>query len=227
VVALGVHLLAPDADERQQSVAGGVEPHDQRQDGHLQALDHRRHPEHRPLRALQRQGLRHHFADHDVHVGQQCDRPDARERVHRHPAVLAERRQRGLDPHGQRVLAVHAQADAGNRDADLRGGDEPVLPAWVVQDAGDALRQPAALAGRVLDGRARRADDRELGRDEERVGQYQGRDDADDERDVAHSGTAEGGASGVAITQSTARSAARSIVNWNEPIVTVSPDTGR
>ena len=69
------------------------------------------------------------------------------------------------------------------------------------------------FAGVVLDLRARRAHDRELGRDEQRVGQDQQRDDRERDQDDAHRASPSSGATRVASTDSSARSATRS--TWN------------
>ena len=97
--------------------------------------------------------------------------------------LVVERLEPQRDPFRQHVLAVHAQAEARHRDADLGGGDVAVLPLRVLEDA----QPPAAAsrlpcAGLVLDARARRADDGELGRHEQPVGDDQQEDDAERER---------------------------------------------
>ena len=74
-----------------------------------------------------------------------------------------------VEPVGQRVLAVHAEAEAGDGDAELRRGDVAILLLRIVEHALDAPREPVALRGPPLDRGARRADDRELRRDEDPV----------------------------------------------------------
>ena len=70
-------------------------------------------------------------------------------------------------PVGEHVLAVHAQAEAGDGDADLRGGNVAVLSMRILQHRLNQ-RAPAYRPRRArVDGRPRRADDRELRRDEE------------------------------------------------------------
>ncbi|MDA1185482.1 MAG: hypothetical protein O2930_12665 [Acidobacteria bacterium] len=63
------------------------------------------------------------------------------------------------DPGGQHVLTVHAQPEAGDRDADLGRCDVAILSGWIVENARHPLGQAAALSRLVLDVGARRADD--------------------------------------------------------------------
>ena len=69
------------------------------------------------------------------------------------------------------------EAEARERDAELRGRDVAILLARVVKDALDQAGESIALSGARVDRRPRRADDRELGRDEHAVQQDQRRDD--------------------------------------------------
>ena len=83
------------------------------------------------------------------------------------------------DPLGEHVLAVHAEAEAGDRDADLRRGDVAVLPLRVLEDA----QRRAGRAGCPVPAWCsmlgpRRADDRELRGDEQPVGEHEQQDDA-------------------------------------------------
>ena len=112
------------------------------------------------------------------------------------------------------TLAVHAEAQARHRDADLGGGDVAVLQLWIIEDLRDAGGEPAALRGLVLDGRPRRADDGKLRRDEDRVREHQQQDDEDrDDDGHAWSSSLTPVVSRFAMTLSTARSAVRSIAN--------------
>ena len=86
-----------------------------------------------------------------------------------------------LEPAGERVLAVHAEAEAGERDAELRRGDVAVLLHRRGQDREQPPRQPIALSGPGLDRRSRRADDGELRRHEQRVGAEEREDHEDDD----------------------------------------------
>ena len=70
------------------------------------------------------------------------------------------------------VLAVHAQPEAGERDAQLRGRDEAILFDRGRQQSQHA-REPIARRRAMLDGCSRHADDRELGGDEQRVRQQE------------------------------------------------------
>ena len=118
------------------------------------------------------------------------------------------------DPLRQDVLAVHAQAEARHRDADLRRGDVAILLPRILEDPRYALGQTVAARGLVVDHRPRRAHDGELGRDEQPVGDDQQQDDGDRNDDVRHSRSSSG--SGVrrrTSTESTARSITRSTSN--------------
>ena len=147
--------VPPDADEQQQRPRGHVEHHDQR------VHERERHP-HRPVddaadprRMLQREALGHHLADHDVDErehrdGQHAGEAVRHERVH-HARQVDVRR----EPDGQPVLAVHAEADARDRDADLRRRDVAILPRRRSQDrrgGGGRTSRPStpdrAIAGR-------------------------------------------------------------------------------
>ena len=96
-------------------------------------------------------------------------RDDAREPVRGQPlrpGRVPERPRQ--DPVGEHVLAVHAQAEARDGDADLRGRDVAVLPARVAQDTLHEPRERLLPRGARVDRRPRRADDGELRGDEER-----------------------------------------------------------
>ena len=53
-----------------------------------------------------------------------------------------------VDPVGEHVLAVHAEAEARNRDAQLCCRDVPILPRRIAQHGLHGLGQPVA-AGRT------------------------------------------------------------------------------
>ena len=90
--------------------------------------------------------------------------------------------ERAVDRLGEDVLAIHAQAKAGERDAELRGRDVAILELRIAEDSLNTLRQAVALRGTRLDGRARRPDDRELRGDEDGVQQ----DEDGDDRELDH-----------------------------------------
>ena len=80
-----------------------------------------------------------------------------------------------LDQPGQRRLADPAEAQRGERDAELGGGDVAVERLY------GAAGEPSFAVpgpGHLVQPRAPGADQRELGRDEEGVGEHQ-----DDDRD--------------------------------------------
>ena len=212
VIALALVLRALDADQRQQPVARGVEDPYERQQRDLERLDDRRHEERGPQRRLQRQPLRHHLAHHDVDVGEHADGDAAGQGVTGKPAHGAERRERPGDVLRQHPLAVHPQAEAGNRDADLCSGDIPIEAPRVSQDPRHASGQASPLRRQMVDVGARGADDGELGGHEQPVGDGQGGDDRERHQELAHASapSSSGGVSRVATTDSMARSATRS-----------------
>ena len=130
----------------------------------------------------------------------------------RDPAHRVERGEPHFDVFGEDALAVHAQAEARGRDADLCRGDVAIEPPRVGQDARDARRQASALRGLVLDVGARGADDGELGGHEQPVGHGERRDDGKRHQELVHASApwSSVGAIRVATTESTARSVTRS-----------------
>ena len=69
------------------------------------------------------------------------------------------------------VFAIHAEAEARDRHADLRRRDVAILAARIAQHA-PAPAAPGDAARRArVDRRPRRPDDRELGRHEDRIEQ--------------------------------------------------------
>ncbi len=97
----------------------------------------------------------------------------------RRQASTAERAENRL---GEDVLAIHAEAQTGQRDAELRGRDVAILELRIAQHLLDAEGEAVALRGARLDGRPRRSDNRELRGDEERVEQ----DEDGDDRELDH-----------------------------------------
>ncbi len=71
----------------------------------------------------------------------------------------------------ERVLAVHAEAEARERDAELRRGDVLVLPLRRRQHAEHPRREPVAARRASLERGLGRPDQRELRRHEQRVHQ--------------------------------------------------------
>ena len=70
---------------------------------------------------------------------------------------------------GKHVLAVHAEAEAGDGDAELSGRDVAILLLRILEHPLDGPRDPVARAGHPFDRGARRSDDRELRGDENPV----------------------------------------------------------
>ena len=80
-----------------------------------------------------------------------------------------------VDAIGQHVLAVHAEPEARDGDAELRGRDVAILALRIAQHRLHRARQPVAARRPRVDGRPRRADDRELRGHEDAVQQDQRR----------------------------------------------------
>ena len=119
------------------------------------------------LRVLQRDALRRQLARDDVQRGDQDEGDD-----HGH-GVRADRAEGGIEQSGQRGLADPAEREAGEGDSELAGGDVAVEVADAVVDVARAGRP---LGEELLDARAPHGDERELGRDEEAVEQYEEED---------------------------------------------------
>ena len=71
---------------------------------------------------------------------------------------------------GQRRLADPPEADAGHRDAELGRGDVAV---GIVDRAPHRARAAVAFGDQLIDARLADRDDRELGGDEEAVGEHE------------------------------------------------------
>src|SRR5690606_16763155 len=101
--------------------------------------------------------------------------------VGRKPGVHAQLGEEAAQEGGELLLAVHAEAEAGEGDADLGGGDVAILPARVLENLQDRGGELAPLGGAVLDGRSGDADDGELRRHEEGVQEDEEEDDPGDD----------------------------------------------
>jgi hypothetical protein len=112
------------------------------------------------------------------------------------------------------VLAVHPEAEAGDRNADLGRRDVAVLLLRIGENGGHPRRHVVALRGLMVDAGARRADDREFSGDEQTIREHQQQDDGDRNQDLDHSSAPSGSAATRrASTATTARSATRSTSN--------------
>ena len=165
-----------DAHAPEEPVGGAVEERDRPRHDPGEAHQRRGHPAAHRLGIEQRQRLRHQLAEDDVQHG------DDDERDRRRYAVRGERGERvrqpvegALDQAGERRLADPAEAQRGERDPELRGGDVAVERLY-----GASCQPSFAIprAGELVEPRAPRADQGELGRHEEGV-----REDQDDDRD--------------------------------------------
>ena len=119
---------AIEAQQAQQEIAGAVQDPDERAKEMFDPQRGPRHQQRRALGPLQRDRLGHQFADDDVHAGDQHKGQNAgRGDVRGHARDLAGQpgKQR-LDQMRQRRLADPAQAQAGQRDAQLRRRDKAI-----------------------------------------------------------------------------------------------------
>ena len=82
----------------------------------------------------QRQGLRDHLADHDVQVRDDAECHEEPDRVRR-GLGQPERLEGVVQPVRDGGLAVHAETDRGERDAELGHGDVAVLAGGSVEDS--------------------------------------------------------------------------------------------
>src|SRR5258706_2672178 len=77
---------------------------------------------------------------------------------------------------GEDVLAVHAQSEACDRDAQLRGRDIAILLLRILEQALNRSSQPVSILRLAVDGGPGRADDCKLCRDECAVQENERRD---------------------------------------------------
>ena len=131
-----------------------------------------RDPERRPLGVPERGALRHELAEDDVEEAEDRVGEEDRER-RRHPLVELVR---------QRRLAQRADAERGERDAELHRRDEA---ARVAGDPQDVARAAVPLVLQLDDPRATRRDEAVLRGHEERVEQDQDRDPDQLEEEVS------------------------------------------
>ena len=121
-----------------------------------------------------------------MHVREERDGHDARDRVRGDPPGEIERPEPRGDPFGNHVLAIHPEAEAGQRHANLRRRDVPIAPLPAVEDRDDAAGAAVALRRQVFEAGARRADDRKLRGDEEAVGEHEQQDETEREEGGGH-----------------------------------------
>ena len=112
------------------------------------------------------------------------------------------------------MLAIHPQSETRDGDADLGRGDVAILEGRIFQDKEHALSQATALGRLMLDAGARSADDGELSRHEETVGQDEEQDDRDRDQNLHHRASSdETGTTRLAATDCGIRSLTRSTSN--------------
>jgi hypothetical protein len=158
-----------DAERAHDGVAGAVQHADERGEGPAEQLERPGRDQRGRLGLLDRDRLRGQLAEHHVQHRDDDEGDDDR-RQRRRRRAKPDRLEDRLQELRERRLAEPAQAQAGERDAELAGGEVPVdvldLPA---REHGVA----APLLGELLEPRRPRAGQGELGGDEEAVQQHQ------------------------------------------------------
>ena len=165
-----------DPQRAQQRAGGLVEQVDEGPHDPVEEVQRARDVDGDRLGVDDRVDLRHLLAGGDV-AGRDEDVGD-RDRDRRGRGVC-EALERGLEQRGDRGLAEEADAQRGERDAELAGRE---VLAEVVELLDDEARAPVTLLGELLQLGAAGAHERELGRDEEAVGEDQHDDRAEQER---------------------------------------------
>ena len=115
-----------------------VEHVDDRREDALYDPERANHTKCGSLRRLKGQGFGHHLPKHNMQIGHQADGEHQCRAVgrcytyqaHLHPVIL----QQSQEPLGDGVFAIHAQPQAGQRNAQLRHDDKAGLPACVGQN---------------------------------------------------------------------------------------------
>ena len=176
-----------DAEEHADDPVGRpVGGEDQRVQGGAEELQRPGDFQQHGLGAGDRQHLRRLLAEDHVQEGDEGEGDRDRDRNRR--GVSEEVAEQRLEQLRQRRLAEEADAQRGERDPDLTGGD-------VLVDVVDQLEPVTGRAdpfvAQLLEPGAARADDRELGRDEEAVdrNQQQKKDEQDDAHRLCGPGT--------------------------------------
>jgi hypothetical protein len=174
-VLLGAELQ-PQGPQHQ--VAEQVEQGDERPEEPRHELRGRGGEQHEGLGALQREHLGHLLAEADVQEGDQREGEDRGDAMRGQPRALLGQHaaQRRAQQAGEGLLAEPPEEEAGDGDAELGRGDEAV---GIGLRALHEPRRAAPLRGQLIDARAPRGDEGELGGDEEAVGQHQYQDDED------------------------------------------------
>ena len=134
-------------------------------------------------RALERDAFRHHLAEDDVPERQDAQRDRGGERRAADRRDLPDHRFHEIR---EPMFAVHAQAQAGERDAELRGRDVAILARRRAQHVENFSGEAVTAGGAVFECGPRRGQQRELGGDEQAVHQNQ---HGADQQDVGHAGT--------------------------------------
>jgi hypothetical protein len=168
--------VALDAQRSQQRARCLVEQVDERPHDRVEGVQRPRDPARDPLGVDDRVDLRHLFAGGDV--PRRDEDVGDRDR-HRRGDRMGEALQPWLDELGDRRLAQEADAQRGQRDAELAG--RQVL-AEVVELGEHEPRPAVAAVDHLLDPGAARAHERELRGDEEAVGEDQHDDRADEQQ---------------------------------------------
>ena len=168
-----------DPDQPEDAAGGGVERPVERPADEVEGVQRPGDGQGGRLGLADGEGLRHLLAQHDVERGEQQEADRERDAV-QGGGVEAREPEQGLQEGRDHRLADPAEAERGHRDAELAGGEVGL------EAARDVQRQPcrpAAVLGQALEPHLARLHERELGRDEERVGREQ---DDDGEQGEEH-----------------------------------------
>ncbi|OMP13004.1 hypothetical protein COLO4_02447 [Corchorus olitorius] len=170
VVVLMVRARFALAGDAQDAVGAGVEQPDGRVHQPVEEVQRHRRPQREQVGLADRPGLGRQLADHDVQVGDDEEGREEGDAVDHLGAADADGAEQGFEQFGEGRLADPAQAQGGQGDAELAGGEVGVeLVVHLLEDA----PAPAVLLGDGLHAGGAQLDHGELGGDEEAVEQHE------------------------------------------------------
>ena len=178
-VRRALHRPRVDPDRALRELARPLQHPDQRLEDEEEQPHRPGDAERDPLRVAQRDAFRHELPDDDVE-----ERDDEEREEHGQ-----HRREPFVEELGEHALAQGADAQRGERDAELHRGDEVRR---VARDPQDRAGRAAALVGKLPHARPPDRDERVLACDEERVEQDQENDPEQFEPDGHLAGSSEG-----------------------------------
>ena len=172
-----------DPISRSSKQARAVEPLDERP-VQPQRRHHRDQRVERGLgRVLERQRLGHELREDDLRHGQDEQHHRRGRRLRRDALQPAPLDEEGLHPHRNRALRERAEHEAGERDADLAGGDVAIEIRRRLDQRQQPRRERVPVVGQLLDAAAPHADRGELRADVDGVDEDQRRDNEDGRKD--------------------------------------------